>query len=139
MLTYSTVIFYVVFGHPMTNFGSLSRREAHSLNVNHCVSIILCLRGHWQPHSKVFKNLGWIAKRPTEWLSHGKLMNTKKVEIYQKTILPAVNVAGIASFSNRVPFGKFRCYLNMLLKISQIFTDWIMRSFWGIWSKSPIC
>ena len=72
---YSTVIFYLLFGHPTTNFGSLSRGEPHSPSVNHCVSIILCLRGHWQPHSNVFKNLGWIAKRPTDPQSDWDLVN----------------------------------------------------------------
>ena len=45
---------YLVFGHPMTNFWSLSRGQPHLPNVNHGVSIVFCFRGHRQPHNNEF-------------------------------------------------------------------------------------
>ena len=96
MLTYSTVIFYLLFGRPMTNFGSLSRRQPHSPNVNYCIFIIFCFRGHWQPHNNQFlKTWDEFPRDPDpqgDW-DIGKLMNTRKVKIYKKTILPVVNVS----------------------------------------------
>ena len=49
MLTYSIVIFYLLFDWLKTNFGSLSREQPQLPNVNHCVSIIFWLKGHWEP------------------------------------------------------------------------------------------
>ena len=46
------VFFKFLFGCPTTNFGSLSRGQPHSSNVNHYVSRIW-LKGCWEPGNKV--------------------------------------------------------------------------------------
>ena len=81
MLTYSTVIFYLLFGCPKTNFGSLSRRQPQSPDVNDCIFIIFWLKGHWEPRNNEFvKTRDRLQTDPqTHRLTDiGKLMNTKK-------------------------------------------------------------
>ena len=54
MPTYSIAIFYLLFGCLKTNFGSLSRGQPHSPDVNHCVFIIFLFKGLWEPHNNKF-------------------------------------------------------------------------------------
>ena len=65
MLTYSIVIFYLLFGWPKTNFGSLSKGQLQSPNVNHCTFIIFWLKGHWEPQkNKFLKTRNWLQTDP---------------------------------------------------------------------------
>ena len=71
----------------LANFGSLSRGQPHSPNVNHCVFIIFCFRSDWEPHNNEFLKAWDGLQRPTDTQSDwdiGKLMNTKKLKIYKK-------------------------------------------------------
>ena len=87
------LFFHLVIGHPATNFGSLSIGQPHSPNVNHCVFIyFLTQRSLGTSHQRVFKNVRWIANRPTDTQTDwhkGKQMNTKKN--LKRPTLPVVN------------------------------------------------
>ena len=54
MLTYSIVIFCLLFHWTNTNFGSLSRGKPQSNDVNHCIFIIFWLKCHWEHHNNEF-------------------------------------------------------------------------------------
>ena len=43
-----------LFHWTKTIFGSLPRQQSQSPDVNHCVSIIFCLKGDWEPHKNEF-------------------------------------------------------------------------------------
>ena len=50
----------------LANFGSLSRGEPHSSNVNHGIFIIFSFRGHWGPHNNEFLKTWDGLQRPTD-------------------------------------------------------------------------
>ena len=50
MLTYSIVLFYLLLGCLKNNFGSFSRGQPQSLDVNHYVFIIFWLKSRWELH-----------------------------------------------------------------------------------------